>query len=150
MKIYVASSWRNLYQPEVVRMLRAMGHEVYDFKDSDGFSWREISPHFQRWTPQEFVAGLDHSAAQRGYTRDWEALAQCDMCIMVMPCGMSASLEFGYAIGADRMTIVYIPEMREPELMIKMAGAIALTYGELRSLVETYELHVHLPRMQAL
>lgn len=33
MKIYVASSWRNQYQPEVVATLRAVGHEVYDFKN---------------------------------------------------------------------------------------------------------------------
>lgn len=29
MKIYVASSWRNLAQPGVVTMLRKTGHEVY-------------------------------------------------------------------------------------------------------------------------
>ena len=30
-KIYVASSWRNQYFPEVVKKLREYGHEVYDF-----------------------------------------------------------------------------------------------------------------------
>jgi len=30
-KIYVASSWRNEYYPEVVAKLREAGHEVYDF-----------------------------------------------------------------------------------------------------------------------
>ena len=28
--IYVASSWRNEYYPEVVKALREAGHEVYD------------------------------------------------------------------------------------------------------------------------
>ena len=32
-KIYVASSWRNEYYPEVVRQLREAGHEVYDFRN---------------------------------------------------------------------------------------------------------------------
>lgn len=32
MKIYVASSWRNLLQPAVVHVLRRCGHDVYDFK----------------------------------------------------------------------------------------------------------------------
>jgi hypothetical protein len=31
-KIYVASSWRNVYYPEVVAKLREAGHEVYDLK----------------------------------------------------------------------------------------------------------------------
>ena len=32
-KIYVASSWRNEYYPEVVEKLREAGHEVYDFRN---------------------------------------------------------------------------------------------------------------------
>lgn len=32
-KIYVASSWRNPYQPEVVAALRKTGYEVYDFRN---------------------------------------------------------------------------------------------------------------------
>ena len=46
MKIYVASSWRNERQPEVVRCLRQRGHEVYDFRHPTpgdfGFRWSEI------------------------------------------------------------------------------------------------------------
>lgn len=32
-KIYVASSWRNSFQLDVVSFLRNEGHEVYDFKN---------------------------------------------------------------------------------------------------------------------
>ena len=32
-KIYVASSWRNEYYPEVVEKLREAGHEMYDFRN---------------------------------------------------------------------------------------------------------------------
>lgn len=32
-KIYVASSWRNVFQQDVVGILRDLGHEVYDFKN---------------------------------------------------------------------------------------------------------------------
>lgn len=35
-KIYVASSWRNQYQPQVVRFLHEQGHEVYDFRHPVG------------------------------------------------------------------------------------------------------------------
>ena len=45
-KIYVASSWRNAWQPEVVIALRAAGHEVFDFrhpwKGYDAFRWSDI------------------------------------------------------------------------------------------------------------
>ena len=35
-KIYVASSWRNTFYPEVVARLREAGHDVYDFRSSIG------------------------------------------------------------------------------------------------------------------
>lgn len=42
-KIYVASSWRNTFYPEVVARLREAGHDVYDFRNppsgDPGFKW---------------------------------------------------------------------------------------------------------------
>ena len=38
-KIYVASSWRNQYFPDVVKILREYGHEVYDFRNHKGNSY---------------------------------------------------------------------------------------------------------------
>ena len=47
-RIYVASSWRNQYYPEVVSALRSAGHEVYDFRNpphgGSGFRWTDIDP----------------------------------------------------------------------------------------------------------
>ena len=45
-KIYVASSWRNEYYPEVVAKLREAGHDVYDFRNppsgDPGFKWSGV------------------------------------------------------------------------------------------------------------
>src|SRR3990172_12787420 len=95
MKIYVASSWRNCYQPVVVKLLRERGHSVYDFKDTDGFHWSEVDPKWQTWEPKEYLIGLNHLCAYRGFNRDMTALRECEACIYVMPCGVSASLEAG-------------------------------------------------------
>lgn len=38
MRIYVASSWRNVYQPEVVERLKAAGHEVRG--EAESRAWR--------------------------------------------------------------------------------------------------------------
>lgn len=123
-KIYVASSWRNEFQPDVVRSLRAIGHQVYDFKDDDGFSWKEIYVDFASWDIPRYLRALSHRDAERGFSRDMAALATCEICIMVMPCGMSASLEMGWACGAGKRTAIYVPAMREPDLMVKMAHFI--------------------------
>jgi hypothetical protein len=132
MKIYVASSWRNEYQPGVVYKLRKAGHEVYDFKDSEGFHWSEVDPRWKDWTPEEYLKGLKHPCAERGFLRDMSALQSCDVCVYVMPCGPSASMEMGWAVGAGKRVAVFIPELREPDLMIKMADLCTHRFTELR------------------
>jgi hypothetical protein len=129
-KIYVASSWRNHYQPGVVSALRHEGFDVYDFKNpapgNNEFSWRAIDPDWE--SHKEDVAAylrlLDHPIAEAGFKLDMDALKACDLCVMVMPCGMSASLETGYAVGAGKPTAVFVPGPREPDLMAKMADLV--------------------------
>lgn len=124
MKIYVASSWRNEIQPEVVRALRAAGHDVYDFKNprpgDHGFDWAEIDPDWKDWTPGLFVESLQHPIAEAGFSSDMNALAGCEVCVLVMPCNRSAHLEAGWAAGAGKEVFILIPEKCEPELMYKM------------------------------
>lgn len=48
------------------------------------------------------------------------ALMCCDACVLVMPCGRSAHLELGYAVGARKRTAIYLSD-GEPELMYAMA-----------------------------
>ena len=121
MKIYVASSWRNVLQPGIVVMLRRCGHEVYDFRNpapgNNGFSWSEIDPDWQRWTPKQYREALDHPIAKRGFECDMTALRECDACVLVLPSGRSASFEFGWAIGHGKQGAVVMFEPCEPELM---------------------------------
>lgn len=125
MKIYVASSWRNNYQAEVVKVLREDGHEVYDFKNpragDHGFAWKSIDDDWQSWSPEQYITALSHPIAAAGFLSDMNALRWCDACIMVMPCGPSASMEMGWAAGAGKHVAIFIPAIREPDLMIKMA-----------------------------
>lgn len=127
MRIYVASSWRNKFQPSVVSALRQEGHTVYDFKDSEGFHWSEVDSKWQEWPEDipKYLAGLHHPCAERGFNRDMTALKECDVCVYVMPCGVSASLEAGWARGAGKPLVVYVPGLREPDLMVKMADIVS-------------------------
>jgi nucleoside 2-deoxyribosyltransferase len=123
MNIYVASSWRNYLQPAIVSVLRQAGHEVYDFRNpkpgDTGFSWSEIDPDWQKWTPGQYREALNHPAAERGYALDIRALQVCDACVLVLPSGRSASWEFGYAIGAGKQGAIVMLESCEPELMYR-------------------------------
>lgn len=135
MKIYVATSWRNEFQPGVVAALRADGHEVYDFRGEEGFSWREVDPDWAAWSPEKYLAGLTHPCAERGFKRDMDALRWCEACVYVMPCGPSASMEMGWAKGAGKWVIAYIPALREPDLMVKMADFITDDLAKVKALL---------------
>ena len=138
MNIYVATSWRNEFQPEVVRALREDGHEVYDFRGEEGFSWREVDENWAKWTPAQYLVGLNHSCAERGFNRDMDALERCDACVYVMPCGPDASMEMGFARGAGKLVIAYVPALREPDLMIKMAHLVTADFTEVRERCTEY------------
>jgi hypothetical protein len=128
MKIYVASSWRNLLQPGIVHALRRIGHDVYDLRNpapgNSGFGWRQCDP---SWVPGEPVDGKalrevwQHPVAVAGYTFNITALRECDAVVYVLPCGRSASWEFGYAMGQGKRGYVMQFEPQEPELMFREA-----------------------------
>lgn len=143
-RIYVASSWRNPDQPRVVELLRAAGHEVYDFRNpsmqgppgapESGFAWSEIDPRWQEWTPVEYRAALDHPLAQEGFRADFAAMQWADTFLLLQPCGRSAHLEAGWAAGAGRRAAAWYPDTAEvePELMIAMCnGGVLIGWGEL-------------------
>lgn len=139
MKIYVASSWRNLLQQGVVHTLRAAGHEVYDYKQpvkgESGFRWSEIDPEWKAWAPAQFRECLDHPIAIHGFDRDMAALRGADLVVLVLPCGRSAHLEAGWAAGAGKRLAVLQLDPAEPELMYRMADKLLTSWDELLTYV---------------
>ena len=125
--IYVASSWRNPKQEEVVIELKAAGYDVYDFKNPSikdkGFSWSDIDPDWLNWSRIEFLEGLEHPLAKSGFNHDMDALKAASSCLLVMPCGRSAHLELGHAAGAGKPVGILLSS-GEPELMYKMADVL--------------------------
>lgn len=133
-RIYLASSWRNEMQPHVVEKLREADFEVYDFRNPpgrDGFSWSAIDPEWQNWSAGEFRRALGHPLAQAGFGADMGALAACDACVLLLPCGRSAHLELGYAVGAGKYTAIYQTGINEPELMYRMCNLVTDNIGTL-------------------
>lgn len=128
MKIYVASSWRNAYQPTAVAALRSAGFEVYDFRNprpgDHGFAWSDIDPDWKNWTTDQYAEALTHPVAAAGFKSDMDALTGCDAVVLVLPCGRSAHLEAGHAAGAGRGLYVWSLEPCEPELMYLMGSGV--------------------------
>jgi hypothetical protein len=137
MKIYVASSWRCAHQPAIVKVLRNLGHGVYDFRNprpgNKGFAWSDIDANWQQWTPDQFSASLGHPIAVAGYNLDWGAMQWADAGVLVLPCGRSAHLEAGYFVGAGKQLHILILDQCEPELMYRMATRIHTSISSLRN-----------------
>lgn len=132
MKVYLASSWRNTEYPDVLARLRAEGFDVYDFRAVDGsFNWKQTAlDDTFGYTPEELRAALHHPLAERAYDQDMTALMDADVVVMLEPCGKSASMEFGYAVGAGKYTIACLWNSA-PELMVKMATELVCSVDQL-------------------
>lgn len=136
MRIYVASSWRNKRQPSVVEALRAVGHDVYDFRnpkpDNQGFSWRQCATEEQLKEPKRFRDEvLTHYVAQEGFALDMNALKSAQVTVLVLPCGRSAHLELGWAAGNGQRTLVLFDDViDEPELMYLMNTKLCVSIDE--------------------
>lgn len=130
-KIYLATSWRNEFYPEVLAALIGAGHDVYDFrrpaKGNDGFKWEQVDKDYGQWTPEAYVYRLTSSViARHGFLLDMDALNWCDTCVLLLPSGRSAHLEAGYAVGAGKDVFVLIPNMKDfqPDLMYLMCHGL--------------------------
>lgn len=141
-KIYVASSWRNEFYPEVVERLRQEGHDVYDFRNppsgDPGFKWSNVDPHYMDWTTQEYREQLTCQHAERQFRNDIEAMKSCDTCVLVLPCGRSAHTEAGWFAGSGKKVIAYIPTKQEPELMYKLFDGVTCTIEELINALSSF------------
>ena len=137
--VYVASSWRNPLQIAVCSVLQSAGIDHYDFRNpgpgQHGFAWNEVGmPSYSRERNSvvpvgEYLKGLEHPRAVEGFNLDMAAMEKADTFVMVLPCGRSAHLELGWAVGAGKRTAILLaPEFEQgmgpmlviPELMYKM------------------------------
>ena len=138
-RIYLASSWRNPYQADLVQTLRNNNHQVYDFKNPPngvkGFSWSEIDPDWHYWDTHSFREKLEmHQRASQGFLNDFRNMRWADTCVLLMPSGLSAHLEAGWFTGAGKRCIVYMPKELvkfEPELMYLLCDTICVSETEL-------------------
>jgi len=128
LKVYVASSWRNPIQPDVVRLLRADGFDVYDFRDPandhGAFRWSDLGiDRPEDWSPEQCIEFLRHPRVEEGFHQDFDHMVWADACVLVLPAGRSANLEAGWFVGAGKPLIV-LKDWGNPDLMYKMATRV--------------------------
>lgn len=143
-RIYAASSWRNLHQPEIVGELRRHGHSVYDFRnpfnDVPGFAWSAIDPDWQAWSAKRYRELLTTSPiAAAGFLSDLRGMQWADTCLLILPCGRSAHLEAGWFCGQGKRCIILTRDGEEPELMALLATDICVSMREVLAALRDVE-----------
>lgn len=68
----------------------------------------------------EYLRMVNHPIATVGFESDFDAMKRADTFVMVLPCGKSAHLELGWAVGNGRRTAILLEDPVEPELMYRM------------------------------
>lgn len=134
--VYVASSWRNPIYEGVTAILTAAGIPHYDFRNpegSTGFSWDQVGgrPFSREESVEDYKRMIDHPAARAGFDADFAAMQKADTFVLVLPCGKSAHLELGWAVGQGKRTAVLLEDPIEPELMYRMVDHLSPSVHEL-------------------
>lgn len=143
-RIYISSSWRNVYQPILVEELRRRGHQVYDFQHPSGRNdrnvWETVCERLGlgkeyilgSLTPRDFKRILlDPEAAER-FKEHFAAMQDADTCIILLPCGRSSHVEAGFMNGmGKRVFVMDTSQEVTPELMYLMFDDYFHDLGEL-------------------
>lgn len=148
--IYVASSWRNPYYLGILDCLDQWAIEYYNWRDEEGFHWSEVfgTESVDHWTepipPHKFVEAMQHHRAISGFERDMQHLREADAVVLLLPCGKSAHLEAGWAVGAGKPVALYTGhESLQPELMYGMFNVIL---DDITELMHWCKLQTRLPK----
>jgi nucleoside 2-deoxyribosyltransferase len=115
-RVYIASSWRNADGVKLLAdFLRDYHMEVFAFveqdKRADGLD--KFIFNAKDWDGKvpldkmDWIDFMDNPKTERAYRADKAGLDWADTVILLLPCGRSAHLEAGYAVGKGKELYVW-------------------------------------------
>lgn len=136
MRLCIASSWKNPLHVAMVSMLRAHGHEVYDYRkpaeNIPGFKWESCGGNPDHWSEARCVEVLDHPLAQRAANRELAQVQEADAVVVLLPSGRDAHVKLGLALGmGKRGYVLTAGQHSPPELMYALCTAVVTDVAEL-------------------
>jgi len=128
MKIYMASSWKNANDVEVIaQVLREHSHEVDCFTDeSTGryvFHYSQIDS-FENLDAMNFMYD---ERSQKAFKEDKKWIDWADGVLLYLPAGKSAHLEAGYAVGKGKFLIIFQQKFPKGEFDVMYGFANLIT-----------------------
>jgi nucleoside 2-deoxyribosyltransferase len=125
-KIYIIGALKNRNIISLANDIRLLGYDVFD----DWISAGEEAD--EKWQAYEAERGRSYGEAINGYhadtvfNYDLTHLKAADIVIMVLPCGKSGHLEFGWSIGQGKTGYILFDD-GEPDrfdIMYRFADAL--------------------------
>ncbi|MEZ4156655.1 MAG: hypothetical protein R3B52_01575 [Candidatus Paceibacterota bacterium] len=119
MKYFIASSWKNMKQVQLLtENLSALGNEVFSYVSDK----RNFVPESELKDDQEKFKNKDWKSdaeIRQLYEQDLEGLRESDVFIMLLPAGNSSHIEAGMAFALGKKTILIgNPEKVETHYLI--------------------------------
>lgn len=133
-KIYLIGSLRNERVPLIAEELRGHGHEVFDDWFGAGHEADDMWQRYENGRKRSYRDALAGHAAQHIFHFDKKHIDASDAVILVLPAGKSGHLEFGYARGIGKESIILLDG--EPERFDVMYNFAHLVTSDLREASE--------------
>ncbi len=140
-QIYLLGSLRNPKVPQLAEELRLEGFKVFDDWYAAGPEADDKWQDYEESRERDFEEALrSGAAASHVFGYDLYHMNQSDLVVMLMPCGKSGHLEFGYARGQAMPGFIYF-DGGEPDrwdVMYKYATDVAFTLITLKHRLAPY------------
>lgn len=127
MKIFIASPWKNKEQVEKLSEdLRARGHTVHSFIESGAnlLTGHPIEDEMQIFS-EALKNWQDDGRVSKIFESELTFLRECDLCVLLLPAGISSHLEAGIAYGWGKKTVLIGP-IAKPEVVYLIFNKIYL------------------------
>lgn len=152
MNVYISSSWKNRARVrDLAIKLRKAGHEVYDFTDPACRKSPEIPPEA---FPEQFDPERHNYYEYLTSNKHWQgavdgnriALKQCDVVVLMLPCGNDSHADWALAVGMGKYSIVLgHPNAGERVPSHLWADAFLEEDGEVAGWITTVEDRINNP-----
>jgi nucleoside 2-deoxyribosyltransferase len=126
---------RNPEIPVIAARLRSEGHEVFDDWHSAGPHADDIWRDYEKARGRSLVEALAAPHAEAVFNLDRDNLLSRDTAVLVLPAGMSAAMELGFAAGKGKSTHVLMQtDVERWDIMLKFAGHV---HADIESLIRS-------------
>ncbi|MCR4436843.1 MAG: hypothetical protein QHH06_14590 [Clostridiales bacterium] len=111
MKIYISSSWKNREEVRKLAVtLRRHGCEVFDFTDPACRKTHEAPPEMfpEQFDPSKhrYKEYIDRPEWRDAVAENREAIANSDLILLLLPCGIDATADWAYGVGLGKPSII--------------------------------------------